>query len=662
MASIFLSYARSDVAIAERIAQALEAAGHSVWWDQAIHAGSRFSAEIEEALEAADVVIVLWSVASVKSAWVHDEASVGRDSGKLVPVLIEDIQPPLGFRQYQALNLKGKHRGSVSALQPLVDAVTGKAGETPEVRFIASRRPAWPKFGWRVSAAVIGVVLLVAATAWLVLLRDDNGGGHGVVVEAAVGGDPARSAEMARTIAADLGQFRAGPLGALAVLRSGEADGRADYRVEVGISGTGSAVRADVALVSPKQSQLLWSATVEGQANHLTELRQQAVARIGDVLACAIELEPHKKAISGDALGLYLDACSKFSDLYIDEPDLSILSIFRQVTKKAPKFAPAWAKLAFIEGSSFAGTAPSDRPALRKAAEQHLTIARRLDPSLPEIFAADAQFYPNDGTKPGRGLAILERGLERNPDSALLHGQRSEFLAALGRMNEAVAAAESARNLKPLSPIYHSAYISSLAYAGRTGPAFEELRKAEAIWPESTVLSDARYRLELRYGDPKSALHLLQERGAGDLRPVPMDTAWKSFIEARMDPTPGRKNAALKAFRERHRRDPADVPGFIQALGTFGHVDEAFEATRPAESVDSLIPNTDMLFRPNMHSVRSDPRFIELAHRLGLLTYWRKSRVWPDFCGEPRLPYDCREEGAKFPLKMPPIPQFHEGL
>ena len=89
MASIFLSYSREDSVRAGRIAQALELAGHDVWWDRRIGAGSRFSKEIDAALKKADLVVVLWSKVSVESAWVQDEAADGRDSERLVPVLID---------------------------------------------------------------------------------------------------------------------------------------------------------------------------------------------------------------------------------------------------------------------------------------------------------------------------------------------------------------------------------------------------------------------------------------------------------------------------------------------------------------------------------------------------------------------------------------------
>ena len=36
---IFLSYSRQDIGIAGKMAAALAAAGHKVWWDQALKSG-----------------------------------------------------------------------------------------------------------------------------------------------------------------------------------------------------------------------------------------------------------------------------------------------------------------------------------------------------------------------------------------------------------------------------------------------------------------------------------------------------------------------------------------------------------------------------------------------------------------------------------------------
>ena len=97
MARIFLSYAREDVDSAKRLAETVAGVGHDVWWDRHIHGGSRFTAEIDRALKAAEVIVALWTEASVESAWVQDEAAEGRDTGRLVPVSLGGCRPPLGW-------------------------------------------------------------------------------------------------------------------------------------------------------------------------------------------------------------------------------------------------------------------------------------------------------------------------------------------------------------------------------------------------------------------------------------------------------------------------------------------------------------------------------------------------------------------------------------
>jgi adenylate cyclase len=105
MGHIFLSYAREDREFAECMARVLEGAGHSLWWDRHIDSGEEFSAEIEAELEKADAVVVAWSKQSVKSRWVRDEAAVGGDTGRLVPISVDGSLPPMGFRQFHTLDL-----------------------------------------------------------------------------------------------------------------------------------------------------------------------------------------------------------------------------------------------------------------------------------------------------------------------------------------------------------------------------------------------------------------------------------------------------------------------------------------------------------------------------------------------------------------------------
>jgi len=105
MTDIFLSYTERDRDTARRIAEVLGAAGWSVWWDRRIPAGETWRSVLEHALEDMRCMVVLWSAKSIESEWVYEEASEGRRQGKLVPVMIENVRPPAGFREIQAADL-----------------------------------------------------------------------------------------------------------------------------------------------------------------------------------------------------------------------------------------------------------------------------------------------------------------------------------------------------------------------------------------------------------------------------------------------------------------------------------------------------------------------------------------------------------------------------
>lgn len=105
MSDIFISYASEDRYLAKDLAQAFEAQGWSVWWDRVIPSGKAFDDVIEEAIDSAQCVVVLWSNTSVKSRWVRTEAAEGADRNILLPILIEDVRIPLAFRRIQAADL-----------------------------------------------------------------------------------------------------------------------------------------------------------------------------------------------------------------------------------------------------------------------------------------------------------------------------------------------------------------------------------------------------------------------------------------------------------------------------------------------------------------------------------------------------------------------------
>ena len=108
MADIFISYAREDEATAIHLRDVLVEQGWDIWRDrEGIVTGTSWEQSIEQALQAARCVIVVWSRNALASHFVRDEASVARNAGKLVPVQIENVEIPLGFRGIQTSNLVG---------------------------------------------------------------------------------------------------------------------------------------------------------------------------------------------------------------------------------------------------------------------------------------------------------------------------------------------------------------------------------------------------------------------------------------------------------------------------------------------------------------------------------------------------------------------------
>jgi hypothetical protein len=139
MADIFLSYAKEDRDVARQIATLLGNAGWVVWWDRRIPAGRTWRSVLEDALQDMRCMVVLWSAHSIESDWVRDEADEARVRKKLVPVLIEAVNPPVGFRNIQAADLSEWDGSSnapgvqqlLSDLESLIGKPAPKKGSEP---------------------------------------------------------------------------------------------------------------------------------------------------------------------------------------------------------------------------------------------------------------------------------------------------------------------------------------------------------------------------------------------------------------------------------------------------------------------------------------------------------------------------------------------------
>ena len=91
--------------------------------------GRQFDEVIEEALDSAHCVVVLWSNASVSSTWVKTEAAEGMRRKILIPAFIEGVKLPLEFRRVQTADLsKWDGKPSDPLLNSLLNSIEGKVG------------------------------------------------------------------------------------------------------------------------------------------------------------------------------------------------------------------------------------------------------------------------------------------------------------------------------------------------------------------------------------------------------------------------------------------------------------------------------------------------------------------------------------------------------
>lgn len=128
---IFISYAREDYERVKKIVVVLEKQGWSVFWDRQILPGQTWDDYIEERIIDAKCVLVLWSFSSIdRKSYVREEAALARERDSLVPALLDDVQPPFGFRRIHAFDLSSfSYDKSHDDLSQLFEAIRDRAGE-----------------------------------------------------------------------------------------------------------------------------------------------------------------------------------------------------------------------------------------------------------------------------------------------------------------------------------------------------------------------------------------------------------------------------------------------------------------------------------------------------------------------------------------------------
>ena len=141
MSDIFISYSSEERNRVLPLVNALGKTGWSVFWDRTIPAGKTWRQVIGAEIRSCRSVLVVWTQSSVASEWVLEEAETGKRRGILIPVLLDDVEPPFGFGNIQAANLTAWNGDNSSpSFTHLVADIATIVGPAPTVVKEAGKR------------------------------------------------------------------------------------------------------------------------------------------------------------------------------------------------------------------------------------------------------------------------------------------------------------------------------------------------------------------------------------------------------------------------------------------------------------------------------------------------------------------------------------------
>jgi len=293
------------------------------------------------------------------------------------------------------------------------------------------------------------------------------------------------------------------------------------------------------------------------------------------------------------------------------------LSYFQQAIDKDPNYAMAYAGLADTYGvlSDFGGD-PSDlitksESAAGKALELDSSLAR---PRAGMAYNKIAYYWDFAG-----GEAEFRKAIQLDPSDATIHQWFGEALGQIGgRAQEAIDESNRAHQLDPLSGIIVFEQAESYVWARQYDKAIELLKKCIA---ENPTFARAHQGLAYAYWGARKYPEAIEEfklygKASGD----PMFGGFGDALEAGFHS--GGWPAALRQGVDLLERQRKSMPDYVFAFfmaklyAELGDKDRAFASLELAyqkHDIWLISLRTDFA----LDSLRSDPRYEELVHKMG---------------------------------------------
>lgn len=486
---VFLSYKAEDRARLVPLVEALEAEGFTVWWDAHIGGGTNWHEDIEQHLEAAKCVVVAWSKRSIghDGHFVRDEARRAQRRDAYVPICLDGVEPPLGFGEIQALELKGwKGDRADRRFRAVVDAVRSHVSDEPISHSYAEFRE--PRVSRRVAIAGgvgIGAIAVAGTGAWLLLKPEAASGSIAVLPFANLSGDPAQAyfsdgiAEELRSALSRVAGLKVAGRTSSEVVRNDDAETAAK---KLGVSSiltgsvrqTPSVIRISAQLVDGGNGMERWSQTYDRAPGDAIKIQTDIAENVARSLSTA--LGGGALIVGGTqnaaAQNLILQAEQAADEGTRAGAERSV-QLADAALRLDPNYADAYAlKASYVNRLGLAyGTGSAE---LARTRAEALTLAQKaidLAPNLARAHFVLARIYEGN-LEIAKAAAEYSRALQLAPNDAAQLRRYSYFVALTGNPSEALRIADKAIELDPLN---------ADSYGNRAGALFDLRRYADAI-------------------------------------------------------------------------------------------------------------------------------------------------------------------------------------
>ena len=628
MSDVFVSYKAEDRSRVRPLVDALEAEGLSVWWDAHIGTGADWREEIQQHLDAANCVLVVWSEHSVgpEGHFVRDEATRAKRRGSYVPIRLDDVEPPLGFGEVQAPLFSGwKGKRTDPRFVALVTAINAHlTGEAPLVR----RAPVEePKVSRRtMMAGGVGTLAVAGVGSWALLKPGTAAASNRIAVMSFsnMSGDPAQ-AYFSDGIAEEL----RGALSRIGMQVIGKASCDAVKDLEIpaaaaklGVANilTGSVrrspatIRVGAQLVNGKDGVERWAQNYDRAPGDTIKIQSDIARQVASALSVALGVAKQVALTLGgttDAkaqdLYLHAEALEKATDNA--ESARNAVALYDAALGRDPTYGDAHigkASSLALYGARNA-TGPEELTEWLNRAEQSAKrgAAVMRGSGRPTAIFAQISGYRLDFR---RALREFSQALAANPDDPWVFGKSLNIMPWLAGGAAALALADRFIALDPLNPLAYALRGTCLFVLRHHASSIEAFSKAVALAPQRKVLRyfiSSNLILLNRFGEAQAELAMIPP---GDLGRQTNE----AILLAR-----GGDRAGAEAIIAKIRASKGDAASYRYAeiYAQLGDSDRALAALNKSVELQQyhlLFLNRDPFFDP----VRRDPRFDALLKRL----------------------------------------------